>query len=159
MSLQQELGFRNPLDHQGHEALLNIVLTGSLLNKEGMRLFRPFGITEAQFNVLMLLKFQSEGGRINQTSLGNMMLVNRSNITGLVDRMEKASLVRRTADSEDRRVNLVEMTAEGESVLEQAGQAYFKRIDEIMAGMTKAEYRLLAELLERIRQLMNGWGK
>lgn len=155
MSLQQELGFKKPFQNQGHEALLNIVLTGSLLNKEGTKFFRPFGITEAQFNVLMILQHQSDQGRINQTSLGNMMLVNRSNVTGLVDRMEKAGLVRRVADPQDRRVNLVELTDEGAKVLETAGRAYFTRIGQLMQGMTAKEDRLLSKMLERIRQRLN----
>lgn len=159
MSLQEELGFKRPFQNQGHEVLLNIVLTGSLLNKEGTKFFRPFGITEAQFNVLMLLQYQSDQGRINQTSLGKMMLVNRSNVTGLVDRMEKAGLVRRIDDPEDRRVNMVEMTAQGAKVLETAGKAYYARIEQLMRGMTAEEYRLLSKMLERIRALLNGRGK
>ena len=159
MSLQQELGFKKPFQNQGHEALLNIVLTGSLLNKEGTKFFRPFGITEAQFNVLMILKYQSDQGRINQTSLGNMMLVNRSNVTGLVDRMEKAGLVRRVDDPQDRRVNLVEMTAQGAKVLETAGKAYYARIEQLMEGMSSQEYALLSKTLEKIRARLIGWGK
>ena len=159
MSLQQELGFKKPFQTQGHEALLNIVLTGSLLNKEGTRFFRPFGITEAQFNVLMILKYQSDQGRINQTSLGNMMLVNRSNVTGLVDRMEKAGLVRRIDDPQDRRVNLVEMTAQGATVLETAGKAYYARIEQLMEGMSSQEYALLSLTLEKIRARLNSRGK
>ena len=85
MSLQKELGLPNPLEAPGHEAVLNIVLTGELLAKEGDRLLRPFGLTDSQFNVLMLLKYQVKGGGINQTRLGQMLLVNRSNVTGLVD--------------------------------------------------------------------------
>ena len=159
MSLQDELGYKKPFQNQGHEALLNIVLTGSLLNKEGTRFFRPFGITEAQFNVLMILKHHSEQGRINQTSLGNMMLVNRSNVTGLVDRMEKAGLVRRVADPQDRRVNLVEMTEHGANVFEPAGKAYFARIEQLMQGMTAEECALLSKTLEKIRARLNGRGK
>ena len=91
MSLQDELGLENSIKNRAHEALLNVVLTGTLLVKEGDRVLRPFGLTDAQFNVLMLLKYQSDHGEMNQTSLGNMLLVNRSNVTGLIDRLEQAS--------------------------------------------------------------------
>ena len=49
MGLQQELGFIEPISGSGHEAIMSIVLTGVMLAKEGDRLFRPFGLTDSQF--------------------------------------------------------------------------------------------------------------
>ena len=108
MSLQEELILPNPFSHKSHEAMLSIVVTGTLLLREGAKLLRPYGLTDTHFNILMLLKYQSENGRINQTRLGNMLLIHRSNITGIIDRMEKADLVRRIADPEDRRINYID---------------------------------------------------
>jgi DNA-binding MarR family transcriptional regulator len=152
MSLQHELGFRNPFQNRAHEALLNVVLTGTLLAKEGDRVLRSFGLTDAQFNVLMLLKYQSNGGEINQTILGNMLLVNRSNVTGLIDRLEQAGWVKRTADSSDRRVNQVKLTSDGEHVLERAEKAYSVRVNEIMASLSSEEDIHLCSMLERVRK-------
>ncbi len=151
MSLQDELGFRQPIENEANEVVLNIIFTGTLLAKEGQRVFRPFGLTLAQFNVLMLLKRQSVDGRINQTTLGKMMLVNRSNITGLVDRMEEAGLVRRTDDPEDRRVHYVEMTETGDRVLEEVHKTYFSRIEEIMSVLSGNEHKFLSSMLESVR--------
>ena len=47
MSLQKELGLRTPLQYLGGEAVLNIVHTGSLLVKEGDRVFKPLGLTDS----------------------------------------------------------------------------------------------------------------
>jgi DNA-binding MarR family transcriptional regulator len=121
------------------------------MTKEGDRLLRPLGLTDAQFNILMLLKYQSESGRINQTQLGQMLLVNRSNVTGLVDRMEQAGWVERTAESGDRRVKMVQLTPSGRKLLERAEKAYYLRVDEIMGGLSANEVRQLCRLLERIR--------
>ena len=155
MSIEHELGFLVPLDHVPHETLMNIVLTGQLLAKEGHRVLAPYGLTDAHFNVLMLLKYQSPGGRSNQSELGRMMLVNRSNITGLVDRMTKAGLVQRVADPDDRRVNYVEITEKGHTVLIKAHTAYYARIGEVMATLSEPECSQLCSLLERIRGRMN----
>ena len=152
MGLQKELGLKNPFMHKGHETVLNIVLTGTLLAKEGNRVLQPFSLTDAQFNVLMLLKYQTSGGRINQTNLGNMMLVNRSNITGLIDRMEKSGLVRRISDPEDRRVNHVEITDKGSRILARANKVYYTRLEEIMSVLPKKEFNLLCRTLENVRQ-------
>jgi DNA-binding MarR family transcriptional regulator len=156
MSLQSELGYLKPFKHPVEETMLNIVHTGNLLVKEACRVLGPFGLTDAQFNVLMILRYNSSDGRINQTSLGRKMLVNRSNITGLVDRMEKAGLVRRISDPGDRRVNQVQMTEQGSRVLEQAHRAYFSRIEEIMAGLSDARQKSLSEMLVKVRAGLRG---
>ena len=88
---------------------------------------------------------------MNQTELGTMLLVNRSNVTGLVDRMEQARLVKRIPDNDDRRVNLVEMTEAGEKILESAQVLYFKRIEEITSVLSSNEDNHLCKILERIR--------
>jgi len=151
MALREELGLFKPIESPGHEALMNVLVTASMLEKEGDRVLRPFRLTASQFNLLILLKYQSFGGSINQTQLGDMMLVNRSNVTGLVDRTERRGWVRRVADPEDRRVNLIQLTKEGRRVIESAETAYFKRIEEVVAGIGKRENQTLCAILEGIR--------
>ncbi|MFC1541164.1 MarR family winged helix-turn-helix transcriptional regulator [Candidatus Latescibacterota bacterium] len=152
MGLQNELEMPQPFSYQSHEAMLNIVLTGTLLMREGNSLLRPFGMTETQFNILMLLKYQSEDGKINQTRLGNMLLIHRSNITGIIDRMEKTELVRRIPDYEDRRINYIEMTEKGKETLDNADRVYHKRLDEIMSALSESDNQKIIKLLEIIRK-------
>ncbi len=152
MSLQKELGFPRPIIHRAHEALLSVVVTGNLLTREAQRALAPYGITEAQFNVLMILTYQSEDGGMSQTDLGRMLLVNRSNVTGLVDRMEKAGWVRRIPSPSDRRMNRVEITPEGTGLLERAHHAYYGRVETIMRDLPDTERRGLVELTEKVRR-------
>jgi len=151
MSLQHELGMPNPITRPGHEAALSVVLTGNLLVKEADRIVRRFRVTDSQFNVLMLLKYQSNGGKMSQTGLGEMLVVNRSNVTGLVDRMEQAGWVKRMPDAEDRRVKQVQITAAGLQVVERAEKAYFARIRDVMSSLSAEESARLCRLLERVR--------
>lgn len=152
MSLQSELGFPRPIIHKAHETLLSIVVTGDLLTREAQRALAPFGITEAQFNVLMILTYQSEDGKMSQTLLGRMLLVNRSNVTGLVDRMEKAGWVRRVPTEDDRRMNQVVITQEGTDLLKRAHHAYYERVEAIMRDISSSEWKNLVELTEKVRQ-------
>jgi DNA-binding MarR family transcriptional regulator len=156
MSLKDELGLPHPIGNDAHEAVLSVFLTGMMLAKEGDRILRPFGLTDSQFNVLMLLSYQSDKGEINQTNLGQMLLVNRSNVTGLVDRMEQAGWVERTADAEDRRVKRVRMTAAGREVLGRAQKAYFARIEEVMGVLPTEAHARLCRMLERVRERLGG---
>ena len=151
MALREELGFPNPIQHPGHEAILSLVLTGTLLAKEGDITLRPFGLTISQFNLLMTLAYQSEEGHLSQTELSRMLLVNRANVTGLVDRMEKARWVARGSDASDRRVNLIRITTEGRRLLRRAEKAYLSRIEGVMEALDKEDRDGLCRSLERLR--------
>ena len=121
MSLKQELNLTKGFDLTEHETLLNIYYTAALLKKRADVFFRTFGLTDVQFNVLMLLTHHSGGeGGLSQAQLSDMMLVNRANITTLIDRMEKAGLVIRTSVSNDRRTNIIKLTANGKKLFAKA---------------------------------------
>ncbi|MBZ0256286.1 MarR family transcriptional regulator [bacterium] len=152
MSLKEELRFTHPIEGHAHEAILNILYTGKLIEKEAYRLLRPLGLTDSQFNVMMLLKYQTEGGESDQTRLGDMLLVNRSNMTGLVDRMEQAGWVERFADATDRRVNRVRLTKAGNDLLEKAEVLYNQSIENIMQHVSDDESKRLCRSLERVRK-------
>ena len=151
MSLYEEIGFYRPFIHKGHETLLNIVVTSTLLVKEAQQILRPTGLTDAQFNILLMLNGQTENGRLNQTELGKMLLVNRSNVTGLIDRMEKNGLVKRFPDLVDRRVNLIQITGKGDDVLKNAQKLYYKRIEELTSVLSEDEDNNLRKILDKIR--------
>lgn len=152
MSLTDDLGLKKPFINKPHETLLSIVLTGSLLVKEGHRILQPFGLTEAHFNILMLLKHHCHDGRTTQTDLGKMLLVNRSNVTGLIDRMEAAGLVRRTPANGDRRVHYIEMTETGRDILEKSAHVYYSRIEDIMRQLSDSQLDTMIENLDTLRK-------
>ena len=135
-----------------HRALLNIYYTASCLKKFADVFFKPLGLTDVQFNVLMLLGYQSgPKGGLSQAQLSDMMLVNRANITTLIDRMEKADLVVRTAAAKDRRYNIVKMTAKGKKLFARVEPLYAKQINKIIAALKEAEQKRLIRTLEKIR--------
>jgi len=152
MGLQTELNLPHPFTNQAHVAAINIVLTGAYLSKEGDRILRQYGLTDAWFNVLTLLKRQAPEGRLRQADLGRMLVVNRSNVTGLVDRMESAGLVRRIPDPDDRRVNYVEMTEAGSAAIDRAEPEYYRRLDEIMVDLDDKDRMRISNLLEAVRE-------
>ncbi|HPD48341.1 MAG TPA: MarR family transcriptional regulator [Anaerohalosphaeraceae bacterium] len=152
MSLNEELGLRHPIATTGHEALLNIYFTSVCIRKRATEFLRRYGLTDVQVNVLMLLKHQAdEGEGLSQSQLSSMMLVNRANVTGLVDRLEQAKLVMRTTDPADRRSNVVRLTQRGRRLLEKVEPAYGREVARIMEVLTAAEQRRLIGLLERVR--------
>ncbi|MFF5505696.1 MarR family winged helix-turn-helix transcriptional regulator [Streptomyces roseolus] len=69
-------------------------------------------LTASQGKALTVLR----RGPAAMRALAETMTCDASNITGIVDRLEKRGLVRREAGTSDRRVKNVVLTAEGERV-------------------------------------------
>jgi DNA-binding MarR family transcriptional regulator len=152
MALHQELGLKKPIAFLPHEALLNVYYTASCLKKKADQFFAPFGLTDVQFNLMMLVRHQSgEEGGLSQAQLSAMMLVNRANITSLVDRMEKAGLVERTDSPTDRRYNIVKLTAKGRKLLDEVEPLYGREIRKAMAALKDTDQKKLIAMLERLR--------
>jgi DNA-binding MarR family transcriptional regulator len=152
MALKEELKLKKGFDIVEHEALLNIYYTTSLLKKRADVFFKTFGLTDVQFNVMMLLVYQggSEGG-LSQAQLSDMMLVNRANVTTLIDRMEKTSLVMRTSISGDRRTNIIKMTPKGKKLFAKAEPLYARQVQQVISGVARPEQKKLIAVLERVR--------
>ena len=151
MSLEFELCLRRPFTLLAHEALLNIYYSASCLKKKAGEFLRPFGLTDVQFNLMMLLSHQSgkEGG-LSQAQISEMMLVNRANITSLIDRMESAGLAKRTSAA-DRRVNIIKLTVKGEKRLAKMEPAYAKGVKKAMSALSGSDQKKLIKLLEKVR--------
>ena len=157
MRLHEELQLRKPFEVPSHEAMLNIYYTSVRIRKRAADFFRRYDLTDAKFNVLMLLEHHCRpDGGLSQIELSRMLLVNRANITSLIDRMEKVGLVERTPDPEDRRLNLIRLTDLGRDRLHAAQEAYFQEIGETMSVLDEQEVDALIRSLEKIRANLRG---
>ena len=85
------------------------------------------------------------------------MLVNRANITALIDRMEKSGLVERTTMPMDRRYNIIKLTERGVKMLVKIEPLYTEEVDRIMDVLVESEQKRLISMLEKIRSnIKNG---
>ncbi len=71
-----------------------------------------------QYNVLRILRGAEPTGR-TCGEIGERMIAREPDVTRLLERMEKASLIRRTRDSQDRRVVVTRITASGLKLLDE----------------------------------------
>ncbi|MGI9174412.1 MAG: MarR family winged helix-turn-helix transcriptional regulator [Rhodothermales bacterium] len=74
----------------------------------------------------------------------------QSAVTPLVDRLEAHGLVRRERSHEDRRVWLVELTAQGEEIVAAEDQVYQRIAEEMLTPLSAPERATLTRLLERM---------
>ncbi len=153
MKLERELGLKSGIKAIEHEAMLNIYYTGDLLKKQAREFFAEYGVTDVQFNLIKLLYYEADDNAgLTQAELSKMLLVNRSNVTSLVDRMEKAKLVMRVDVPGDRRYNCVRLTEKGRKVMEKVEGKYMEEVKKVMGVLKQSEMHALIRALESIRQ-------
>lgn len=106
-----------PDTHPGprYEALLQLLRTAEALWESSRIFFTRWNLSPSQFNILNLLPAPPEG--ISQIELSRALIMHRSNVTGLVDRLERRGLVTRRANATDRRAYRVVLTGAGEQLL------------------------------------------
>ena len=83
---------------------------------------RPFDVSFARYEVLMLLHF-SKRGALPMRTIGSRLQVHKTSVTNAVDRLEAAHLVQRLPHPTDRRATLVELTRSGRALAEKATAA------------------------------------
>ena len=147
--LQHELKKREPFDSLEQEAALNLLRTSDQFQNQFLRLFRNFGITPSQYNVLRILR--GEGRPMPCQEITQRMIQVVPAMTGLLDRLEQQKLVRRNRSDEDRRVIYVELSAQAQDLLKQLDQPVLELHHRLMGHLTAAELSELSRLLEKAR--------
>ena len=133
--------FANP----AHEALMGVWWSGLLLKKAARAFFRAHDVTDTQFNAMVVLKVA--GRPLAQKELCERLLVDKSDLTGLLGRMEKAGLVVRKGVKRDKRLNAVSLTAKGLAELERTEPDYAALVNRVMAVFSRAEIAALTKLM------------
>ena len=149
MSLEQELNLERPMQDIQHEALLSVIRTAGLLSLKGADLFREFGLTEAQFNVLFSLKYKETAW--TQSDLGKRLVVTRASVTSVLDKLEDKGLVARQVVEGNRRIYHIDLTPAGKKLIDQVEPLYRKDIQTVMGDLDSKACESLVKSLEKVR--------
>ncbi len=142
-------------NESGYECVIQTLRTANVLWRESRRFFRPFGISEAQFNVLNLLGQSPEG--MSQRELSDRLLVDRSNVTLLLDRMEKKGWIVRHDVPGDRRVYRVILTRTGKALWQRILPSYHRTVEGIVRGLSASDIRSSMQTLKAIELQSTKW--
>lgn len=133
-----------------HEALLNVMATASWLSGEVSAALAPHGVTQAQYNVLRILRGQHPE-RYACSEVGERLLDRTPDVTRLLVRLEAAGLATRRRAEHDRRVVEVGITEAGLALLAEIDGPLNDTLARLGRHLSEAEHAVLSELLERLR--------
>lgn len=118
-----------------------------LLDDCDRRFFAEYGLSTRQFWALQHLEEQQGCSMVD---LSRVLFTDKSNVTGIVDRLERLNLVSRTPDPHDRRVMLITLTPEGRRLRDTVREQHYARINELMSSLEAADLHCLLGHLQSI---------
>jgi DNA-binding MarR family transcriptional regulator len=136
-------------ENHRHEALVSFWWTGVILGKCADKLFGRFDMSVAKFNLMMAVRYAD--GPLNQKELSERLLVDKSGLTGMIDRLAKQGLIERKCVPNDRRSYHIALTQAGCDMLESVIEVYDRLIDGITEDISDRQLPQVMKFSERIR--------
>lgn len=132
-----------------HKAVVNIIYTHNWLNYSHGAVFKKFGITSQQYNILRILRGQHPSPCSIKT-IRERMLDKMSDASRIVEKLRVKGLIERRTSERDRRNVDVVITEKGLDLLEKIGPMEDMAKKQI-GSLTEQEAEMLNHLLDKLR--------
>ena len=118
----------------------------TLFQKEG------YNITPEQFLVLDTLWNE---GKMSQQQIADTILKDKNSVVKLIDGLEKREYVKRVANIDDRRQNLIEITQSGKEIEQNVKNIAINAVELIIGDIPKEELIVFIKVLTKMAQNIN----
>lgn len=129
------------------DAYVKLVRAYDTIDSRLRSALRDEGLTVTQLGVLEALMHL---GSMIQSELAEKLLTSASNLTTVLDNLEREGLVRRQRSSEDRRRVEVSLSSEGRAVIEDVFPRHARRITMLMSALEPEEQEQLDRLCRKL---------
>ena len=148
--LQRMAGRYPSLDPTAIEAYLTLLgVTGEIVAATAANMMR-YGLGGRRFLVLGLL-LEHQPKLLSHSELAELSGIDKGNVTGLVDGLERDGYVKREDSGDDRRVTLIALTPIGRRLIETILPDQFRRIVGLMRELCPSERKTLVSLLTKVQ--------
>lgn len=114
------------------------------------RALAPTGLPLTWYDVLLVVN-AAPGRRLRMTDLGQQAVVSRERVSRVVTELERAGLVVREANPDDKRSSFTVITPEGRKRLRASAPVYLEAIqDHFLSRLTVDEIQVIATALDRV---------
>lgn len=131
------------------KVMIFIVMASETFKKKSSTIFRQYGLTFSQYNLLKYL-VACENGRDTVGAVSRSMLVTGANVTGLAKRIEKAGLIERKKDAKDERLTILQITPAGLKTLDRIREIQEQHISEYLETYSREDKEQLLTMLKQI---------
>lgn len=150
-AVQREIQQRRPFHSLGAEALIGLLRTAGLVQRQINAIVAREGITQQQYNVLRILRGAGEEG-IPTLAIRDRMLDPSPGVTRLLDRLESTGYARRQRAEPDRRQVMCHITPAGLELLARLDEPIRAYDDAVVEMLSTEQKRDLIRMLDEIRK-------
>ncbi len=144
-------GFKNDMNTD-EKVMITILRAAELFRKESDAIFKNYGLTFPQYNVLRILD-GTANGQNTITNVSKIMLVSGANMTGIAKRLEKKGFLIRKGDANDERIKLLEITPKGRQSIENICEEKDRNMRTYLNSFsTDEKEEMLARLMRILRK-------
>jgi DNA-binding MarR family transcriptional regulator len=148
MKIEDEI-YQKKFRNNEEKLAVNLIYTNNWLKEFHIKLFKPYDITIQQYNILRILR-GSAPEPLTLKKIKERMLDKMSDVSRLIDRLEKKKLVRCAANYHDRRNLDVGISKKGLKLLTDIDDIS-QSVDLIFKELTESEIAQMNNMLDRIR--------
>lgn len=112
--------------------------------------FGTLGITVSEFDVLATLRRNGPGAVLTPSYIAEVAMVKPSGLSHRLNQLEKAGLIDRSPDPDDRRSSLVRITPAGRKVVDRAIEVLVARKTDACASLSVRQRQNLHSLLDAL---------
>ncbi len=120
--------------------------------------YSKFGVNGGEFDVLATLRRAGTPYRLIPTEMFKTMMLSSGAMTNRLDRLEKAGLIERTPNPEDRRGVLVGLTEKGLELIDRAYPRHIEHENSMLKDLKEEERNQLVGLLRKLLLSFEGAG-
>ncbi|MEN3930313.1 MarR family transcriptional regulator [Microvirga sp. W0021] len=125
-----------------------VLSLASAIDRDCATRLSKYDLSEGRFIVLFLLQKSKNG--LQPFEIAEQAGVTRATVTGLLDGLEKMSLITRTHAGHDRRMVTIHLTPEGWMLANRLFDEHTSWISNLLSSFDEEEKALLSQLLHRI---------
>ncbi|MGV9626278.1 MarR family winged helix-turn-helix transcriptional regulator [Streptomyces sp. NPDC003487] len=152
--IEQWATVRPDLDTRAMEVFGRIYRLARTMGDRMEKAYARFGISRGEFDVLATLRRAGEPYTLSPRQLSATLMLTTGGMTGRLDKLERAGLLRRSPDPHDRRGLQVTLTDEGLRLIDEAvGAGLAVQTQAVTAALDDEQASHLADLL---RELLAG---
>jgi len=132
------------------KVLMAIVRAAEIFKRTHAAIFRNYGLSFPQYNVLRVLD-ASRNGRNRISEVSRIMLVPGANMTGIAKRLERDGFLIRKSDPRDERVTILQITVKGKRTLKDIKVEKDRILEKVLSGLSQKDK---LDLLDSVKHLI-----
>jgi DNA-binding MarR family transcriptional regulator len=149
MSLKHKKRYVSDLS-ANEKVLMAIVRAAENFKRTHSTIFRKYGLSFPQYNVLRVLD-ASRNGRNRISDISRIMLVPGANMTGIAKRLERHRFLVRKSDPSDERVTILQITAKGKRTLKNIKEEKDRTLEKLLSSFSQKDK---LDLVSRVKHFI-----